>query len=127
MIQQFSENLIEIVMNAQEVARTFKQSEVNPSNLFLGLIQNKKSKAYKIINQHIDIGKEFKDVFEKIFNQSIMVSNLIEIPFSSDSKEILLEAVKVSNIKINKNISHSRSVDSKIFLDCILLLICLRG
>ena len=120
MIERFSENTKDIIMHAQQEARIFKQTEVSPSDLFFGLIKNQESSAYKILNQYIDIGKIFKDIFEREVNHSSFSKKPIEIPFSSDSKEILLEAVKRSIIKSNKNISHSRSVDSKIFLKAIL-------
>lgn len=57
MIERFSENTINIIMDAQQEARILKHAEVRPINLFLGLIKNKESKAYKIINQYLDIGK----------------------------------------------------------------------
>ena len=104
MIERFSENTINIIMDAQQEARIFKQTEVSPSYLFFGLIKNQESSAYKILNQYIDIGKNFKDVFERKVNNSTISPKPIEIPFNSDSKEILLEAVKEANFLSNKNL-----------------------
>ena len=118
MYEIFSENSINILINAQDEARKSNKSEVDPINLFIALIQNEKSSASKILSQHMI--KKFSNTYLKNKDVIMNFSKKIEIGFNSEVKTILSEAVKDVQEEINKNITKSRLVSSLNILKAIL-------
>ena len=84
MYEIFSENSINILINAQDEARKSNTSEVDPINLFIALIQNEKSSASKILSRHMK--KKFSNTSLKNKDLIMNFQKKTEISFNSEVK-----------------------------------------
>ena len=103
MLESFSENVIQIILTSQNLARAEKSKFVELHHLWGGLVQNKKSSAGLILDK---LKIQAKDIN---LPEIIDKSSYYEVALSKSTKKIIQKALEES-IKITRWNTYLRSI-----------------
>lgn len=102
MFERFTEKAINVVSEAQRLAKELKNSEVCPEHLLLALVSEAKGVSLKLFRMY---NVTFNEVREEVENYVIPTSKLSDnISFSHTAKEILKKTLDLASKSGNQNI-----------------------
>ena len=103
MFEAFSENVIQLILTSQDLARSEKSQFVELQHIFGGLIHNKNSSAGLILDK---LKIQRKDIH---FEETKDKSSFYEVSLSKSSKKIIQKAFEESK-KVERWYSYLRSI-----------------
>ena len=102
MFERFTEKAINVVSEAQRLAKELKSSEICPEHLLLALVSEAKGVSLKLFRMYNVNFEEVKDEVENYVTLSSKLSD--NIPFSHTAKEILKRTLDLASKSGNQNI-----------------------
>lgn len=102
MFERFTEKAINVVSEAQRLAKELKSSEICPEHLLLALVSEAKGVSLKLFRMYNVTFENMQEEVENYLTPSLKTLN--NIPFSHSVKEILKRTLDLASKSGNQNI-----------------------
>ena len=102
MFERFTERAVNVVSEAQRIAKELKSAEVSPEHLLLALVSEAKGVSLKLFRMY-DVS--YEAIKEEVMNYIIpSLKEINTIPFSHSVKEVLKRTLDLASRSGNQNI-----------------------